>query len=526
MNYPAGMMPAGAPVGASGVPRMGVVPISAQAGAPMTIAQPAPPAVYSSDPATGAVPMMAPPTVMGTVPEGTGVPPGTVIEGSTVMPGAVSPAPVMGTLESAAGTIQPAPSGLGHWQGTCTGTDNCTACDACDGCGHPGCACGCGPFGGRFAHLFGSGCLGRLGHLHDRWASPARPVRVWGGIEALWWWNKERELPALATTSVPGTPFDQAGVLGAPGTSVLFGGEFDGDAFEGARATLGLWLDRGQNVGLFARAFQFGEEEIDFRAASAGDVILSRPFFDVGLGLEDAVVVAFPGSSRGIIDIQTSNEVRGYDLMLRKLLYYGECNRLDLIGGYYGSEIEDGVQVSHQIISQAPDGRVPVGSRINTLDVFEAENEFHGGSIGILATGYDGRLTWNLLSKIAFGNNRQSVTIDGTSSTFVPGGGTATFDQGLLALGTNNGVYERDQFAFVPELDLTLMYNLCSRLSVSVGYTVIYWSDVVLATDAVNTSINPTQIDGPLIGPARPIYSIVDDDFWLHGLTLGVHGRF
>jgi hypothetical protein len=426
----------------------------------------------------------------------------------------------------------PGTPGLGLWQGACTGGDNCRSCDACDGCGHRQCNCACGLFGGRLANLFrcgggqGGGLCG-LGQLHRQWANNPRPVHIWGGVEALWWWNKERELPVLATTSVAGTPFAEAGVLGAPGTRTLFGGnEFDGEASEGIRGTLGLWLDRGQNVGVFARAFQFGEEEIDFRRASAGSPILAQPFFDVGLGIQDALVVAFPGISRGRIDIQTGNEVRGYDLLLRKLLYYGECNRLDLIGGYHATEIEDAVFVGHEIISTDPQGRVPVGTQINTLDAFEAENEYHGGSIGIMAQGFDGRLTWNLLSKISFGNNRQTMSIAGTSTTFVPGAGAATFDDGFLALGTNSGIYERDQFCFVPELDLSVMYNVCSMLSVSVGYSVIYWSDVVLAQDAVNTSINPTQIGGPLIGPARPIYSLVDDDFWLHGLTFGVHGRF
>ncbi len=76
------------------------------------------------------------------------------------------------------------------------------------------------------------------------------------------------------------------------------------------------------------------------------------------------------------------------------------------------------------------------------------------------------------------------MTIRGTSTTSIPGAGSATFDQGLLALDTNSGVYERDAFTIVPELDLSVMYNLCSKLSVSVGYSVIYWTDIVLASDA------------------------------------------
>jgi hypothetical protein len=508
-HYPGSVMtPGSMPTGGT--------PGSAHSGMPVRVAQGPSAVPYPSGPMTSPAPgPMTNPSIMA--------------EGSSVMPGKQPMQAIPGALEPTPSTIDSSSTDMGPWQGACTGSDGCNSCDSCESCGHPDCACGCGSlFGGRLGCLFGSGGgWSQLGQLHHQWANSARPVRFWGGVEGLWWWNKERELPVLATTSVAGTPFADAGVLGEPGTSILFGGgEFDGEGSEGIRGTLGYWVDPGQNIGILARAFQFGEEEIDFRASSTGDPILARPFFDVGLGLQDALVVAYPGITRGWIDIQTSNEVRGYDLMLRRLLYYGECNRLDLIGGYHGTKIEDGVQVAHQIVSTDPAGLIPVGTRINTVDSFEAENEFHGGSIGIMAQGFDGRLTWNFLSKISFGSSRETMSIRGTSTTFVPGAGVATFDQGLLALDSNSGIYERDQFAFVPELDLSVMYNVCSMLSVSVGYSAIYWSDVLLATDAVNTSINPTQIDGPLIGPPRPLYSLVDDDFWLHGLTFGIHGRY
>jgi hypothetical protein len=469
-------------------------------------------------------------------PQAAGAPPTVVQSRTATMPAATTAEAAIGTSvmsQPETSSVMPAPTGplwsdyQSDSQG-CSGCADCSSCDACGDCGMPDCSCACDS--GLFSGLFHSGCLARLlqdGALHDGLFGYPRPVRVWGGVEGLWWWNKERNLPVLATTSVPGTPFAQAGVLGQPGTSVLFGGgEFDGEGSEGIRATLGLWLDRGQNYGVFTRAFQFGGEDINFHASSAGDPILARPFFDVGLGVQDALVVAFPGVSRGRIDIETSNEANGFDVLVRKLMYYGDCNRLDLICGYQYNEITDTVRVAHEIIATEPEGQVPVGTRLNTLDSFDADNEFYGGSIGLMAQGFDGRLTWNMLSKIAFGSNRQTVTIRGQSSTLIPGDGLASFNDGLLALGTNSGVYERDQFMFVPELDLSVMYNLCSMLSVSVGYTVMYWSDVVLAGDAIDTAINPTQIGGPLIGPALPTYSLVDDDFWLHGLTFGVHGRF
>src|SRR5262245_8106792 len=54
---------------------------------------------------------------------------------------------------------------------------------------------------------------------------PYPPGCVWASAEYLLWWTKGDRLPPLLTTSPVGTPLANAGVLGRPGTSVLFGDE-------------------------------------------------------------------------------------------------------------------------------------------------------------------------------------------------------------------------------------------------------------------------------------------------------------
>src|SRR5262245_54300916 len=51
-----------------------------------------------------------------------------------------------------------------------------------------------------------------------------KPTRLWVGADYLLWRVRGDSLPPLVTTSPPGTPADQAGVLSTPGTTVLFGG--------------------------------------------------------------------------------------------------------------------------------------------------------------------------------------------------------------------------------------------------------------------------------------------------------------
>jgi hypothetical protein len=326
---------------------------------------------------------------------------------------------------------------------------------------------------------------------------------------------------------VDGTPFSEAGVLGEPGTSILFGGgKIDNAAESGFRVGLGLWLTPYQTWGIGGRYTNLGPEDIGFEASSEGSPILARPFYNISLDQEDAVVVAYPGVSSGAIQAQSSNEIEAYEVYLRKMLYYGYCNRVDLVFGYQNTQVTDALTVRHRLVSEALEGPIPLGTVIDTRDQFRAENDFHGGEIGIMAQGYDGRVSWNLLTKIGLGNTRQSMTIQGQTITTVPDFGSSTSNQGLLALDSNSGVYENDEFTLVPEASLSVAYHVTNLVQLSVGYSVLYWTSVVGTEGAIDDVINPTQIGGPLVGPARPSYAMDDDSFWVQAITFGVSGRF
>ena len=69
----------------------------------------------------------------------------------------------------------------------------------------------------------------------------------YGQADLLIWWFKGNQVPALVTTSPDGTPRPQAGVLGQPGTEVLFGDTGIDDNYRpGLRLTVGRWLDECQ----------------------------------------------------------------------------------------------------------------------------------------------------------------------------------------------------------------------------------------------------------------------------------------
>ena len=454
--------------------------------------------------------------------------------------GAVAGAPIGSSIVSGDVTA-PVPNYTGQPMGLpvtdfggCTSSADCNSCSPCNSCGGASCGCGCG--NGLFGSgsLFGSGGLLGCGLLGGN-GNVCRPSRIWGGAEYLLWWTKERTLPVLVTTSPDGTPVQDAGTpvagaLGQPTTAILFGGEEVGDEEEnGFRATAGIWLDSNQTFGLGGRYFELDTQQFQFQGASNGNPILARPFFNLDplVNAQDALLVAYPGISTGGINATSSTDLVGYDVFARYLIYAGYCNRIDFIAGYHRTELDNTILVQHDITSVDGVTHGPVGTNIQSFDEWSTYNEFNGGEIGILSEAGDGRLTWSLLTKISFGNMKQHVNVNGGTVVTDVANNVAANPYGLLNLPSNIGSYERDEFAIVPELNVGVAYSLSSQLQLTVGYSLIYWSDIVLANEAVDTVVNPTQVNGGLVGPNGPIFTFPESEsFWVQGLNFGLNFRF
>ena len=108
-----------------------------------------------------------------------------------------------------------------------------------------------------------------------------------------------------------------------------------------------------------------------------------------------------------------------------------------------------------------------------------------------------------------------------------------TFVGGYLAQPTNIGSHTRSVFAVMPEVGLTLGYQITRRISVFAGYTFLYVSNVLRAPGQVNRTINPSGVPaitgdppGPRPGPAQPSFKFQSSDFWAQGLNVGLALRF
>jgi hypothetical protein len=104
--------------------------------------------------------------------------------------------------------------------------------------------------------------------------------------------------------------------------------------------------------------------------------------------------------------------------------------------------------------------------------------------------------------------------------------GAATVSGGLLAQETNIGTHRRDKFAAIPELTMNLRYHFNPCVSVHVGYSVVFFMDVVTSGRHIDTGVNTTQLGGPLLGEARPAFEFDDEYYWLQGINFGVNWDF
>jgi hypothetical protein len=350
----------------------------------------------------------------------------------------------------------------------------------------------------------------------------------------LLWWLNGNHLPPLVTTSPQGTPQGQAGVLGAPGTAVLFGGsDVNDDAHSGGRITVGGWLGCDQCLGIEGSFFILEDRHTPFFASSSGNPILARPFTDATTGKPASELVAFPGVVKGSIDVSDeSREFLGAGLLFRTHLCCG-CNYfVDAVAGYRWLYYSTGIGVTENLTSIRPSTEppfIPFGTTLVVNDHFAARNSFNGFDLGLTGERRWGKWSVEWLAKIALGETFTALDIGGATTVTVPGFAPVTNPGGLLALSSNSGHFTRDHFSVVPELGIHLGYDITPRIRTTFGYTILWWTGIANAGDAINLNVNPNllpPVTPPVAGPAAPGLIFPKSTLIGQGIDLGLEFRF
>lgn len=331
----------------------------------------------------------------------------------------------------------------------------------------------------------------------------------WFDSDFLLWWRRGQAPPVLAATNV------------LPSGNVLFGGDTLGDdARAGARFEVGGFLHYDRADSLSGRFWALGKAQVQFDSNELDPSLsVMRPFVDVEPGSptfnqEIGLPIHNIGGSTGSMTATLEANVWGGDVLLRHQFHRSCGARGDVLIGYHGSRIDEDIVITQNFTNQ--------GVSFLGRDVFNTKNDFHGLVLGLQVVSQQGPWTIDLLAKVAMGDVSQRVDISGFEIRN-DGFTVETTNGSLLALPTNIGFRERNKFAVAPEVTAESRWLCQPNLELAVGYSFLFWSDVIQAGEIIDRTVNGSQTSGgTLNGVARPNFVFQDGTYWVHGVNFGL----
>lgn len=401
---------------------------------------------------------------------------------------------------------------------------------ACDAMACDGTSCGsCDSMGG-------CGCRG------NGWQpclTLCFPQDGWFAADYLLWSQKGMYLPPLVTRgSARNVNPANGDIVYGDGNDYLEG------SLNGLRLNFGIWLDRCHEWSVAAEYFGWDQisEGASFR--SNGVNSFGRPFFDATAGGQrranlidfNGTINGSPITVSGVFDINATSELHSGGFQFRRFLAASSgCgdtvflrlpanyrSRTDLGIGYRYTQLDESLSMITNTQTTVP---TTAAGTLLTSDLFTTTTQFNGFDFGIFYTRQRGLWNLDLRGKFAIGTNRQTVLIDGSTTRNV--GTPQTRDGGFLALSTNMGERSRDRLSVLPEFGADLGYQLTPRLRAKVGYTFMYWSNVVRPGDHIDLDIDARLVPfGPGSTSTRPEFKFNETDYWAQGVSFGGEFRW
>ncbi len=350
--------------------------------------------------------------------------------------------------------------------------------------------------------------------------------QFWGSADYVLGWVQATDLPPLVTTSPVGTPRASAGVLGQPNTSTLFDGRANDRVRMGLRLGGGFWFDPEHVWGVEAGGTILESQSTLFSANSNEHPILARPYLNALTNSPDAILIAFPGSSTGWVEVRASSgNFYEAHLDVSESFVALPWVHLDSILGYRFYRYDEGLTITQEIF---PTGaNVAPGTEVVTRDSFGANNEFHGGDLGLRARFNMGDLSLAMQAKVAIGNLHREVKIRGNQLTTAPGLPPSVQPAGAFALASNIGTFKSNDWEALPELGTVLSWQVTPGVKLRLGYSVLWLTQIARAAEQVDLTVNPNLFPPAQSGtPRRPTLLNNRDDIWLQTLNLGAEITF
>lgn len=341
-------------------------------------------------------------------------------------------------------------------------------------------------------------------------------------------------VPLVTTADSPGP---RSGFLGEPGTRVLLGQQdLDLGARSGLRLTAGVWIDPERRLGLEIGGFFLDDGWTGAMLPSSpqGLPILSRPVLNLANGQAESVYdIAYPGSLAGGFVLESRSRLQGLEANLVGYALGEEGFAIDLFAGMRLAGLEEELCLHQDGVNLRPliagGMLMPPGSLISISDLFWTRNHFYGGQVGARVEWDMGYFFLTLFGKLAVGVNDQQIRVRG--ETTILSTQRAHFPAGILASPGNLGTHNDSIFSILPEVGVTASIPLGPNLNFRVGYSFLYWSNILRPGNQMDRRIQPGQVPADrffqvLPGDGGPSIPWSRSSFWAEGLLLGLDFRF
>jgi hypothetical protein len=347
--------------------------------------------------------------------------------------------------------------------------------------------------------------------------------------------NKEGFLINSNSTILYGAPFSPA-VGGNDQQS------FPG--FNGARLTVGYWLDDAQRYAVEASGFLLQSRTTTFqvRGNANGEPGLRIPVYNTipyapGGGcdpdnpnvclippIEDGVPLAVPGDLTGGVKITNSLQLGVLDLTGVLPIYRDTAWQVSgLVGGTF-LQLNEALNLTADL-EGLPTSDLYAGQSGYAIDEFKTRNRFYGASLGLRGRYTFGPIFVEGTGRISFGASQEVLTVNGGYQDFNAPFVNSHGPEGIFAMPANEGRFSRTNFAVVPEVQVKLGYNITPAIALTVGYDFLYDSNVIRPGEQINRNIPKGQTfqqdntTASLVSPARLFRTT---DFFAQGISFGV----
>ena len=297
---------------------------------------------------------------------------------------------------------------------------------------------------------------------------------------------------------------------GSPTGPGAYGGERAGAPFRaGIGLSAGLWFDERHTRGVDASFYYLSQGGTSTTLFPPG-VGLYLPTADGSFPLSDP-----ENGTGGAFQAGLNTRFASADVNYRRNLLCSADARLDALAGYRYAHVADDFEAYGKRLG-------PAGQIVRFRDQAGAENDFHGGQVGLAGEYRLGSWYAGATGKVAFGTVFTDTDLHGkfrVDGTVVPSGFYAR--PGLA------GERDHTRFGVMPAVGLTVGRQLGDHCRLFVGYNFQYLNHLTRGPDVLDSAPPVTPVDPFRVNPvAATRRDAVNSDFWAQSVNLGLELRY